>query len=423
MRLHLTAALCLSTPVLAQETQPNILLIIADDMGRDALSCYDVGNQQAPMPVVEELCAQGMVFDNAYAYPVCSPTRASLLTGRYASETGVGDVVSFRNQNSGLSESYTSLFDVLAPTDYATTLIGKWHLASQDDGYNHPASFGVSDYFGLYTGGTRDYFRWNAVENGARTAVDGYMTSVFTDRAADWIAAQDDNPWFLWLAYTAPHSPFHTPPQDLHGFGDIDDEDENTQYNAMLEAMDTEIGRLLDGMDPDTRANTVVIFIGDNGSPSQLVRGLYAPHAAKGTLYESGIHVPMVMAGPGVASGRTDAFASVTDLHETIAALAGTQGASPASYNLLPVLSGGEGPRDVVFIERFGDAPANRRNSYGWSIRQGDMKLLMNDNDQAELYNLATDPMEQTDLLADGISDAETAIVAALTAERDARVE
>ena len=166
----------------AAASKPNILLVIADDMGLDASNCYAVGNSQAPMPNLESLCNQGLVFDNAYAAPVCSPTRATLMTGRYGFRTGVGTAIT-RRGGSGLSTDETSLFDLLASTDYAKAVIGKWHLAPSPRDYSHPAELGVDDYFGLMSGGIRDYYNWTAVENGRPVDVRGYSTTVLTDRA------------------------------------------------------------------------------------------------------------------------------------------------------------------------------------------------------------------------------------------------
>ena len=131
----LCAALALAVMPIGAQAAPNVLLIIADDMGLDASACYSVGKQQAKMPTLETMCAKGMVFDNAYAAPVCSPTRASIMTGQYGFRTGIGSAIP-RKGNGGLSANVTSLFDVLAKTNYSANLIGKWHLADGKDGLN-----------------------------------------------------------------------------------------------------------------------------------------------------------------------------------------------------------------------------------------------------------------------------------------------
>ncbi|MEM7445405.1 MAG: sulfatase-like hydrolase/transferase, partial [Pseudomonadota bacterium] len=352
----LIVSLLFSVPAVAQQ-QPNILLIIADDMGLDASACYDVGDQQAPMPNLERLCEEGLVFENAYAAPVCSPTRATIMTGLYGFRTGVGSAIS-RDGGGGLSPDALSLFDIMADTDYASALIGKWHLAPSGDELNHPAALGVTDYYGVISGGLRDYERFEVIEDGAPVRVSTYATTLFTDRAIDWIADQD-SPWFLWLAYNAPHSPFHLPPTDLHGYGDLPDDEASIAanrldyYNAALEALDTEIGRLLDSMPLQVRDNTIVMFLGDNGSPGQVARHLYGQRGAKGGIFEGGTHVPLIIDGPGVATGRTDALVNTTDLFTTIASIAGARAETSDAFDIAPVLSGGETARTYVYVEHF----------------------------------------------------------------------
>ena len=418
----LLATSCLAViPSLALAAdQPNILLVIADDMALEASSCYSLGDQQAPMPNVEAICREGRVFTNAYSTPVCSPTRATIMTGQYGLRTGVGAAIP-PNGTNGLSAEAESLFDVLEESDYATNLLGKWHLAGAGATLDHPAELGVSDYWGVFKGGVRDYFNWTAVTDGQEVRVEEYATTAITDEALDWIAAQD-SPWFLWLAYNAPHTPFHLPPQDLHGFGalptdaDSINADPLPYYQAMLEALDTEIGRLLETMDPETRAETIVMFIGDNGSPNQVTRGFYGTHSAKGAIYEGGTHVPFVVTGPGIGSGTTDGFVQTTDFFATIAGFAGIEVDRPDSHDFRPLLTGEEGTRDYIYVEHFQEDRSDAKPSdvFGWALREGDYKLVAIEDTEFELYDLAADPRELTDLLADGISGDEAAIVARL---------
>ncbi len=425
MKSFLTAALLmigfLLSPVSAS-AKPNILLVIADDMGLDASNCYAVGNQQAPMPNLEKMCAEGIVFENAYAAPTCSPTRATILSGQYGFRTGVGAPVA-PDGSDELSVDTPTLFDALNATEYASNVIGKWHVTGRRSGYDAPEQMGVSDYFGLYSGGIRDYFSWPAIENGQEVQIEGYSTTVLTDRAINWIEDQD-KPWFLWLAYNAPHSPFHLPPKELHNFDDLDDSDAAVRqnplpyYQAMLEALDTEVGRLLSSLNAQQRANTIVIFIGDNGTPNQVIGDLYGNHRAKGTIYDSGTRVPMVVAGPGINPGRSKAFINTTDLNTTIAKLAGTSTNAPDSIDFSPVLYGGEGSRDYVYVEHFTNLQTRGGGVYGWSLREGDFKIISPKGQPAELYDLESDPLEQTNLLAGGGSDQAKAISQALMSKR-----
>ncbi|MEM8539639.1 MAG: sulfatase-like hydrolase/transferase [Pseudomonadota bacterium] len=399
---------------------PNILLIIADDMGLDASRCYDVGAQQASMPNLEALGANGLVFDNAYAQPTCSPTRATIMTGQYGFRTGVGAPVA-PDGSDDLDPDTPTLFDALAPTGYATNVIGKWHITGRDMGYDLPQQMGVSDYFGLFYGGVQDYFNWTAVENGQEVQIEDYATTVLTDRAIGWIEEQE-SPWFLWLAYNAPHSPFHLPPSDLHTFDDLPSDeasiDENPlpYYQAMLEALDTEMGRLLSSLSDEERANTIVMFIGDNGTPNQVLNGLYGDHRAKATLYDSGTHVPLIVSGPDISAGRTDAFTNTTDLTATIAGMAGADFSSPDSHDFGQVLSGGDGSREYIYTDHFTNRETRGGGIYGWAMREGEYRFVVPRDAPAELYDLSSDPLEQTDLISDGISEAEQAIITKLNA-------
>ena len=408
------AAVATATPAAAQ---PNILLVIADDMGLDASNCYSVGQSQAPMPNLERLCAEGLVFENAYAAPVCSPTRATLMTGRYGFRTGVGTAIT-RRGGSGLSTDETSLFDLLDETDYAKAIIGKWHLAPSPNDTNHPAELGVDDYFGLMSGGIRDYYDWTAVENGEQVNISGYSTSVLTDRAIDWVAqhSKSGDPWFLWLAYNAPHTPFHVPPADLHSAGDLIDnrrairQNPTPYFHAALEALDNEMGRLLTSMSDSERANTIVIFMGDNGSPRRVADPVYELRGAKGGLFEGGTHVPFVISGPGVQPGRTKALVNSTDVHATIASIAGVSSLAEDAVDFTSVLSGGDGSRSHVYVERFSDQPARRPGLYGWAIRDQRHKLVVLEDDQPMLFDLQEDPFEERNLLSGDVSAATRSI-------------
>ncbi len=419
--IRLVTALGFTAIASSAVAQPNILLIIADDMGLDASACYSVGQQQATMPVIEALCAEGMVFENAYAAPLCSPTRASILTGQYGFRTGIGAPVP-RGEEDGLQEDVTSLFDVLEPTGYATNLIGKWHLGQGGNGLNHPAHLGVPAFFGPFQGGIRDYETWTAVSGGHEVPVEGYSTRVLTDRAIEWTGAQDD-PWFLWLAYNAPHTPFHAPPADLLT-GEVPEGNSRRNplplYNAALEAMDTEIGRLLETVPEDT----VVIFVGDNGTPGQVARDLYPGRGAKGTIYEGGTHVPLIVAGPGVTASRSDGFVYVTDLYATISAQAGAElDPGPDAFDFGPMLAGGDSSRDYIFVDHFSDRQTRGNPVLGWAMRVGDFKLVQPEGGAPQLFNLLEDPFEQHDLLEDGITPVEADIVAMLETRHASIIE
>ncbi|MGL5853415.1 MAG: sulfatase-like hydrolase/transferase, partial [Phycicoccus sp.] len=258
----------------ASSGRPNVLVVVADDFGVDASPCYpDAGEAKPDMPTLESLCGQGVVFDQVWTNPVCTPSRAAMLTGTYGVRTGVGGV------DDPLPDTEATIHRLLdEQTDYAASVIGKWHLGGSPDSVqpDNPEQLGVPYYAGVLSGQVEDYSRWPLTVDGETTETDTYITTELTDRARDWIAEQD-RPWFTWLAYTAPHTPFHLPPDELHSRDDLTGERADIRerpreyYFAAAEAMDAELGRLLDSLPEGERENTVVAFVADNGSPRQVV--------------------------------------------------------------------------------------------------------------------------------------------------------
>ena len=193
-------------PVLS--SSPNILLIIADDFGKDATPNYTEGSIKPTMPNLESLISSGITFDNLWSYPVCTPTRASILTGKYGLRT---EVLQVGDQISTSETSIQEYLDINTQNEYATALIGKWHLSNNAQ---DPSSMGIDYFAGLLQGGVQSYTNWNLVENGQSTTSSEYTTTKFTDLAINWVEDQT-KPWFLWLAYNAPHTPFHLAPSNL----------------------------------------------------------------------------------------------------------------------------------------------------------------------------------------------------------------
>ncbi len=380
--------------------QPNVLLVLADDMGADVSPCHVGASQMVRMPNLHALCKTGMVFDNAHAYPSCSPTRASLLTGLYASRTGVGAPVS--RENGGLSSDFPSLFDHLKAGGYASAVIGKWHLSSNARDTDHPKELGVPFHYGPLGGGIRDYENWSGFDNGTPVRVTEYVTTALVDKAEDWISDQKQ-PWFLWLALTAPHSPFHAPPDHLHSFDNLAPSpprraDVRPNYFAALEALDSELGRLLEALPTKARANTVIVFAGDNGTPGQVSRRLGLTKDAKGSIYQGGTHVPLIVAGPGVSKGRNADPVQVTDLFETILELAGSSAQTDDSYSLIAALRGGSAQRPATYIEHFSKSRGRGNPVYGWVINSGTFALVTPDGEAPELFDMTKDPRQSRNL-------------------------
>ena len=382
---------------------PNVLLIIADDLGLDALAAYPAGSESPHTPTLDTLAADGLVFDNLWVNPLCSPTRATLLTGRYGFRTGVlapGDELSVSEQ------SVQSYLSANTPTPYSNAVIGKWHLGGDAGAADHPNQLGVSYFAGLAArGGVGDYYNWEQTINGVSSTNNTYITSALVDLSVAWIG-QQDTPWFLWLAFNAPHTPFHLPPQDLHSQnlnGEQTDIYANPRdyYFAMIEAMDTEIGRLLASLGSEDRANTVVFFIGDNGTPMRASQAPFGRSRAKGSIYEGGIHTPMIAQGPAVRAGeREGALINGTDFFATIAALAGIDVATiNDSVSFANVLGDASATgRDYVYSEVVPDLP----DPSAWAIRDLRYKLIQFADGRQELYDVANDPYEAVELIASG---------------------
>lgn len=408
-KLLLLLTLAAPAFTLAQD-RPNILLIIADDLGVDPLNGYHEADLKAITPTLDSLRAAGITFTNAAASPACTPTRAAIMSGQYGVKTGVLDVPG------NLEDQDQTVFKSLAAetnSAYADALFGKWHLTQPllaDD----PLSFGADIYDGFIRGSVDDYYAWDRVQNGSTALESTYVTTALTDAALGWIGEQTQ-PWFLWLAHAAPHTPYHVPPAGLFS---IENPNSNqTRFIAMIEALDFEVGRMLAELEPEVAANTLVIFVGDNGTPNNVMQDYPGGHG-KSSVYQGGVRVPLIVSGKGVtrSGAREDALVNVTDLHATILEAAGTQVQggvfnSLSFYHLLSDETEARATRDYNYFEIGTDMNAS------WAIRDRRYKLVNFDGSQQEFYDLSTDSLETNDLLPAGLTTAQQAIMADLEAE------
>jgi arylsulfatase A-like enzyme len=396
-----TASDCSNQKTASERTQvevkekPNILLIIADDLGSDAFSSYGIGKDKPRMPNIENLASSGLRFTNFWAYPTCTPTRASIITGKHAYGTDM------RQVGDELNEDETILQKFIAQQtndSYTSAVIGKWHLS---DDANHPNKMGLEHFSGLLSGGVKDYSSWRHTENGVTKRENSYITTKFTDLAIDWVNKQE-KPWFLWLAYTAPHTPFHLPPNELHSSTNLDNTESDIENNpkpyffSMIEALDTEIGRLLNAIPKEELDNTTIIFIGDNGSPNQVVQS-YGKRKAKGSIYQGGINVPLVVWGKDVerTAAVEDALVNSTDLFATIAHLAETGiDAVHDSKSIVPLFSKSNLDHKSYLYSELGS-----KRKTGYTIRNEHFKYLKYDNGTEELFDLENDPYETNNLI------------------------
>lgn len=386
----------------SNSNRPNILFIIADDLGVDAVPRYPFGEQKPNMPTLERLMDNGICFSNVWTNPVCSPTRAAILTGKYGYRTGVLNAEEAGRIDSSEQTIHRKLNE-LSDTPYQTSIIGKWHLSARNSP-NVPQEMGIGYYAGLYTGGVENYSNWPLNINGASTNQSSYITTTLTDLAIEWINEQEP-PWFCWLAYNAPHTPFHLPPANLHHQGDLPDDDASIQSNplpyylAMVESLDYEMDRLLSSLNSTTLSNTLIVFLGDNGSPGQVVQSPFSNGKAKGSLYQGGVHVPMVVSGVGVnRQGVTeDALITTVDLYNTFLEIAGEEPQDQLdSQSFFALLQNTDtGQRQFNYSEVLSSRP----NRSGYTIGNHQYKLMVFDNGNQALYQYDIDPDQTNNLL------------------------
>jgi arylsulfatase B len=344
--------LCLATAVRAQQ---NVLLIIADDIGTDYCGFYENHLDTAKMPNVRKLLSRGVRFQNAWSNPLCSPTRAGILTGRYGFRTGVGDVTGGGFSVLDTAElSIPRVLNHFFPNKIGKANIGKWHI-QEPMPISHllfPNKMGYDFYMGNFSGQLADYYNWNKVVNGAYVNVTNYATTETTNDAISWVKTQQNKPFFLWLAYNAPHTPIHLPPLGLHSSTNLSGTaadiaaQPKAYFKATVEALDHEIGRLFDSLAVLNRLDsTDIIFIGDNGDDAVVNQNM---GSAKGGIRQAGIHVPFLIASPSVvAPGRASgALVNMVDLFATIVELFGCAdwksqipAAKPVdTHSILPIL-------------------------------------------------------------------------------------
>jgi len=392
-----------------ESSAPNILLIIADDMGKDAIKGYSEGSIKPNTPNIDALRTKGLTFNNFWSNPVCSPTRASIITGKYGYRTNV------KGASDILSQTETSLQKYIndnSNTKYTTAIVGKWHLAGTNNTYN-PETMGIDYYSGLIRGAVTDYYNWQLTEDGSTKTQNSYITEALTTSSINWIN-QQTKPWFMWLAYNAPHAPFHIPPNTMHSQGNLPDYtngmDPTPYYMAAIEAMDFQIGRLLNGIPADVRDNTLIIFIGDNGTVNQVAQSPYLSSRVKSTLYQGGINVPMFISGKGVTrTGIENNLIDVTDLFSTIAEVAGVKATEiHDSKSFKSLFLSNSTIRNYQYSEIKDD------NNDMWAISNGKYKLIVNATGDKQLFYLTTDPYESSNLLDGNLTPEQSSAMVAL---------
>ncbi len=422
--------LCLNPQsVEAQRTEPpNIVLILVDDLGYGDLSSYGATDLQTPH--IDNLIASGMRFDQFYANSsVCSPTRASLLTGRYPAMVGVPGVVRTRQRDNWghLSEDAVMLPEVLKRNGYHTGMVGKWHLGLERP--NRPHDRGFDEFKGWLGDMMDDYYehRRHGINymrfNDDVIHPEGHATDLFTDWAQEYIKSRtvSSAPFFLFLSYNAPHTPIQPPEDWLEKVKarEAGIDDARAKLVALIEHMDDGIGQVLQTLKQEGYdENTVVIFTSDNGGQVNVGGRNGNLRDGKQSMYEGGLKVPMGVSWPGniQAGSRSDYVGITMDIFSTLADLADvslTHFIEGKSF--LPTLMGETQEwrqRDIFFSRREGGMRYAGKTIE--ALRRGDWKLVHDSPFRPmELYNLADDPLEENNL-AEKETDIFRSMVAAL---------
>ena len=394
------------------ETRPNILLMMADDMGYGDLSCY--GSTQIQTPNIDALAAGGVKCTNAYVTSsVCAPSRAGLMTGRYPNRFGfehniVGASEYYNRETTGLPTDEITVADRLKKVGYQTACIGKWHLGVDLERF-HPNSRGFDYYFGRYKG--HGYFPKAEDKQIYRqrqpvTKIDvPYTTDWYTKEAIEFIDRVDDKkPWFIYLAHDTPHTPLQAKPEDVEKFKHIKNKKRRTVC-AMQHCLDYNIGKLVSHLKSIGQFdNTLIVFLSDNGGITNgATHSINAPlNGQKSTFWDGGIRIPMIFSWPANLPKNVEYASPVisADFMPTFLAAAGhplklKQGKENKKtidgVNLLPYLNReAEGkPHEELYW---------RISHRGAAIRSGNWKLVRVPHRRVMLYDLATDISEQNNL-------------------------
>lgn len=288
--------------------RPHVVFILADDMGYGDMGCCNPAVSSTP--ALDRLAAEGAVFRSMHASsPVCAPARASLMTGRYPQRTGVSDTLDIRGLDR-MHENEVTLADYFSNSGYTTALVGKWHLGDGDTCY-HPLSRGF-DHFCGFCGGWSDYWDYTLEEHGTYQRYENrYITEVFTSKAVEFIEAHHESPFFLHLAYTAPHYPLQAPEELVARYRTASDDTLAVcTLRAMIEVMDRGIGEIIETLEQlGLLDDSLIIFASDNGpdlhgeGEMNLERYNCDLRGEKTLVYEGGIAVPWIMRLPGRIEG------------------------------------------------------------------------------------------------------------------------
>ncbi|WP_343329648.1 sulfatase family protein [Polaribacter staleyi] len=415
----------IDTTILAQE-KPNILVILADDLGYGDLGF--TGSKDIKTPNLDKLANNGVVLNNGYVtHPYCGPSRAGLITGRYQARFGVE--INFTNSMfdmySGLPLTEQTFANRLQKSGYETGVIGKWHLGGSDT--FHPNNRGFDYFYGFLSGG-HSYFPqnvkthmalinpknntphysanegsyWPLTRNNKAGEFNEYLTTALSKDAAKFVS-NSEKPFCLYLAYNAPHLPLEAPKETIEKYSFIKDKKRRT-YAAMVDELDQGVGRVIEALKKSGKfENTIIFFLSDNGGPRKKGE-TFASNGkfkeGKGSMYEGGCHVPFILHWPkgNFKMKEFDGLVSALDIAATAVAMGGgdTSGKNLEGVNLIPYLKGKVkgSPHEALFWRM--------QDGIAWGVRTKDAKFLKRNKKEAvpELFNMATDPYEDYNIIS-----------------------
>lgn len=388
-----------------QRRKPNLVFLLADDMGYGDLGCY--GSKDIRTPHIDRLASEGVRFSDCYSNgPVCTPTRVGLMTGRYQQRFGKAfewALVPVNNDRTGLSPQDSVLASSLKAQGYRTGLFGKWHCGSlpqfRPDRHGFDESFGIlrgnaDMYSHQFRDGTNDLY-----ENGKETRSEGYLTDLLAEHATAFVRKEKDNPFLLYLPFNAVHWPFQGPGHpELQRTAKTWTDGDREQYRAMTESMDSAVGAVLgelqrQGLDE----NTLVIFTNDNGGERLSDSGPL--FHGKATLWEGGIRMPAIARWPGrIPEGsRTEQVAITMDFTASMLAAAGATppaGVTLDGVDIMPMAAG-----EKPLVERTLCWRINRKGRQQLAVRSGNWKYLREPAGIPELlFDLSRDVGERQNL-------------------------
>jgi len=384
---------CLGMARAEKNTRPNVLLIVTDDQSWGDFHSH--GNDRIDTPVLDKLASEGARFDRFFVSPVCAPTRAGLLTGRYHLRTGTHGVT---RAYETMREEEVTLAEAMRKAGYVTGCFGKWHNGAH---YPHnPNGQGFDEFLGFCAGHWNNYFDTTLEHNGKPVKTSGYISDVLTDAVIEFMEKNRARPFFCYVPYNAPHGPFQVPDRYFDKYKARGLDDQLACIYGMCENIDDNVGRLLRRLDAlDLRDRTIVLFLTDNGANSDRYDG--DMKGRKGSIDEGGVRVPLFIRNPGRIKPNTEVKQIAADIHlfRTIMELCGLPEAATLpqdGMSLVPLLTGDDKdwPDRMLFTFR---SPAGNSENIGGSVRTQQWRAVKGPR-RWELYDMVADPGQKTNV-------------------------